>query len=114
MHAVRRNKTKRQKCDAKGRRKGDQIQEFMFGDKRNVEYEMCDHTGNNWSHRNSNKRFKERCGSHTKKTFSSFTTKDIILGTSRIIRKVRQSGTLSLNGRDHRWFKGRIIREKSL
>ena len=29
-------------------------------DTTNVEHEMCDYTGNNWSHRNGNKRFKEK------------------------------------------------------
>jgi hypothetical protein len=30
----------------------------------NVEQEMYDYTGNNWSHRNSNKSFKEKLGRH--------------------------------------------------
>jgi hypothetical protein len=33
-------------------------------------------TGNNRSHRNSNKLFKETFGSHTRKTFNRFTTED--------------------------------------
>ena len=37
---------------------------------------MYDNTANNWSHRNSNERFKEKFGSHTRKTFSIFTTTD--------------------------------------
>jgi hypothetical protein len=53
-----------------------QIQEFMYRDITNVEHEMHDYSGNNWSHRNSNKRFKEKSGSHTSKTFNRFTTKD--------------------------------------
>ena len=53
------------------------IQNFMYRDNTNVEYEMCDHTSNNWSQRKSNKRFKEKFESHTRKTFSRFTTKDI-------------------------------------
>ena len=36
---------------------------------------MYDHTTNNWSHLNSNKRFKEALGSHTRKAFNTFTTK---------------------------------------
>jgi hypothetical protein len=76
MGSVRSDKTREQKCEAKGRRKGDQIQELMYGDKRNVEYETYDHTGNNWSHRNNNKSLKEICGIHTRKTFNIFTTKD--------------------------------------
>jgi hypothetical protein len=33
----------------------------------NVEYEMRDFSGNNWSHQNSNKRFTEKSGSHIRK-----------------------------------------------
>ena len=42
----------------------------------NVEHKMYDYTSSNWSHRSSNKRFKEKSGSHTRKTFNKFTTKD--------------------------------------
>jgi hypothetical protein len=42
-----------------------------------VEHEMYDLTGNNCRHRNSNKRFKEKCGSHTKKTFDIITKRNI-------------------------------------
>jgi hypothetical protein len=35
---------------------------------------MYDYTGNNWRHRNGNKRFKEKFGSHAKKTFNRVTT----------------------------------------
>jgi len=41
-----------------------------------MESEMYDYISNNWSHWNNNKRFKEKFGNHTKKTFSKFTTKD--------------------------------------
>jgi hypothetical protein len=41
-----------------------------------VEHEMNDCTSNNWSCWNSNKRFKEKFGSHTRETFNRFTTKD--------------------------------------
>jgi len=41
-----------------------------------MEHEMHDHTVNNWSHRNSNKRFKEKFGNHIKRIFNKFTTKD--------------------------------------
>jgi hypothetical protein len=47
-----------------------EIHEFVYRDITNVEHEMCD-----WSDRNSNKEFKEKFGSCTKKTFSRFTTK---------------------------------------
>jgi hypothetical protein len=58
----------------------------MYIDTNNVEHEMCVYTGNNWSHRNSNKRFKEIFRSRTGKTFNRFTAKTAILGTSHIIR----------------------------
>jgi len=68
--------THRQKCHAKGREKEAKIQEFMYKDTRNIEPEMSDYTSNNWRHQNINKRFKEKFGSHTRKTFHRFTTKD--------------------------------------
>ena len=34
------------------------IQEFMYGDKTNVERAMYDCTGNKWSHQNGDARFK--------------------------------------------------------
>jgi hypothetical protein len=43
---------------------------------RNVVHETYDHTGNNWNHRDSNKRFKEKFGRHSRKPFSSFPTTD--------------------------------------
>jgi len=52
------------------------IQEYMYRDTTNVEPEMCDYTGNNWSHWNSNEKLKEKFGSSTGKTFDRFTTKD--------------------------------------
>jgi len=58
-----------------------------------MEYEIYDYTGNNWSHRNSNKRLREIFGSHARKTFDRFTTKTVILGTSHIMRKGLQSET---------------------
>jgi hypothetical protein len=48
----------------------------MYKDTTNVEHEMYDYTGNDWSHRNSNKRFKEKFVSHTRKHFNRFATKD--------------------------------------
>jgi len=47
-----------------------------------VERGMYDYTGNNWSHHNSNKRFKENFESHTRKTFNRFTTKDSYTGNT--------------------------------
>jgi len=49
----------------------------MNRDKRKVEHEVYGYTGNNWSHRNSKKTFKENFGSHNKKAFNRFTLKDI-------------------------------------
>jgi hypothetical protein len=37
---------------------------------------MYDYTGNNWSHWISNRRFKERFGSLSRRPFDRFTTKD--------------------------------------
>jgi hypothetical protein len=45
-------------------------------DTANVEHEMYDYTGNIWSHRKSNRRFKEQFGSQNRKTVNRFTTKD--------------------------------------
>jgi len=56
------------------------IQEFMYRDATNVEHQMYNYTGDNWSHRNNNKRFKEKFGSHTIKAFNGFTTKDNYTG----------------------------------
>ena len=61
----------------KRKRKKVKIQEFMYRDITNVEPEMYDCTGNNWSHWNSNEKLKEKFGSCTRKTFDRFTTKDI-------------------------------------
>ena len=58
-----------------------------------VEHEMYDYTGSKWSHRNSNRRFKEKCGSRTRKTFHKFTTRTAILGASYIKHSVLQSET---------------------
>ena len=37
---------------------------------------MYDYTSNNWSHRNSNEKLKEKFGNGTRKTLDRFTTKD--------------------------------------
>ena len=84
MHTDRCGNTCRQKCHAKGKVREAKIQEFMSRDTMNVELEMCDYTGNNWSHQNSKKRFKEKFGNHTRKTFNRFTAKE----ASHIIQKV--------------------------
>ena len=58
-----------------------------------VEHEMYDYTGNNWSHRNNKRSFKEKCGSRTRKTLSKVTTPTAILGASYIKHSVLQSET---------------------
>jgi hypothetical protein len=69
-------RTSGQKCHAKGGREETKTQQFMDRDTANVEHEMYDYNSNNWSHRNSNKRFKEKFVSHSRKTFNRFTTTD--------------------------------------
>ena len=41
-----------------------------------VEPEMYDYTSNNWCYWTSNRRLKEKFGSHNMKTFNRLTTKD--------------------------------------
>jgi hypothetical protein len=41
-----------------------------------VEHDVYEYTGKYGSHWNSNKSFKEKFGSHARKTFNRFTTKD--------------------------------------
>ena len=76
MPTDRRGNTSGQKCHAKDSRKETKIQELVHKDTANVEHEMYDYTSSNWSHWNSNKRFKEKFGSHARKTFNRFATKD--------------------------------------
>ena len=52
------------------------IQQFMYRDTTNVELEMYDYTGNNWSHWNSNKRFKDKFVSRSSKTVNISATND--------------------------------------
>jgi hypothetical protein len=65
----------------------------MYRDTTNVEHEMYDYTGNDWSHWNSNKRFKENFRSHTRKHSIDLLQKTAIIGTSHIIGEVLQSET---------------------
>ena len=76
MHTDKCGNTSGQKYRTKGRRKEIKIQEFMNRDTKNVEHEMYDYTGKNWSHRNSNNKVKEKFGSCTRKAFNRFTRKD--------------------------------------
>jgi hypothetical protein len=47
----------------------------MYRDTTDVDHETYYYTSGNWTHRNSNKKFKEKFGSHTRKTFNKATTK---------------------------------------
>jgi hypothetical protein len=75
MHTDRCGNPRMQKCCAKGSGKGAKVQDFMYRDTMNAEPEMCDYTSNNCSHRNSNKRRKEKFERPTRKIFNRFTTK---------------------------------------
>jgi hypothetical protein len=68
-----------------------EIKVFMCRHKTNVEHEMYGDTGNNWVHWNSNEKFKEKFGSHTKKTFNRLTTKNSYTWNITIIQTVLQS-----------------------
>ena len=52
------------------------ICEFTSRDTKNVEHEMLDCTGGNWSDRNSKERVKEKFVGHTRETFIIFSTKE--------------------------------------
>jgi len=75
----------------------------LYEDKMNVRYEMYDYTGNNWSHRNSNRSFKN-IRSHTSKTFIRFSTKNIF--TWKIAHNT-ESIAVRLSGGFQLWFKSR-------
>ena len=60
MRTNRYGNTRRQKCRANGSGKEAKIRVVMYRDTTNVEPEMQDYTSNKWSHRISNKRFKEK------------------------------------------------------
>ena len=59
-------------------------------------------TDNYWSHRNINKRFKEKCGRHNRKAFNRALRTTAILGTLHKLRGGMQSETRSLTGGDRR------------
>jgi len=87
MLTNRRVNTGGQKCHAKRSRKEIKMEEFMCGDKTNVEREMCDRTSNNWSHRSSNKGLQENWEVIPAIYSVDLLQKTAILGTSYIIRK---------------------------
>jgi len=68
MHTDRWGNTTGEECQAKGSRKETQIHEFMFRDTKNVVHEMCDCTGNNWGHWDSNRRYTEKRRGYTRRT----------------------------------------------
>jgi hypothetical protein len=74
----------------------------MYRDTANVEYKIYDYADNNWSHRNSDKRLKEKFGSHTGKEFSRFTTKD----SCSLKLEVRAVGITAGSGREAPGRKG--------
>jgi len=76
MHNDRCCNTRRQKCCAKRSGKVVKILEFVYRDTANVEPQMYDCNSNKRSHWNSNEKFKEKCGTCTRKTLDRFTTKD--------------------------------------
>jgi len=58
------------------------MQEFMYRDTTNVEYEMYDYAGNNCRHQNSNERFKKNSEAMPGKHLTYSLQKTAILGTS--------------------------------
>ena len=54
-----------QKFHEKGNRRESKIKDCSHKEAKNVEHEMSDYTCDIWSHRNINKSFKEKFGSHT-------------------------------------------------
>jgi hypothetical protein len=66
----------------------------MYRDTKNVGREMYVYTGNNWSHRNSNKRFEENFVSHTRKTYNRSTTTDSC--TRNITRNTESTAACNL------------------
>ena len=76
MHNDRCGSTCRQKCCRTGSGKEVKILEFVYRGTANVEPEMYDCTSNNWSHWNSNGKFKENLENYTRKQLERFITKD--------------------------------------
>ena len=65
----------------------------MYRDTTNVEHDMYDYTGNNCSHRHSNKRFKKNFEVIPGKRSIDSVQKTVVLGTANVIRKVLQCET---------------------
>jgi hypothetical protein len=60
MNTNRFGNTRGQNCRANGSGKEAKIQEFLYRYTTNAEHQLHDYTRNNWNHRNSYKRFKEK------------------------------------------------------
>jgi hypothetical protein len=73
---------------------------------------MCGYTGNNWSDRSGNKRFKGNFVSRASKTFNRVTTKDSC--TWNITHNTGSTAVwnLKLSGGDRRWLKRKSTKEK--
>jgi hypothetical protein len=107
MHTDRCGNTRGKKCRSKGNGKEVKIQVFWYGGTTNVEPEMCDCTGYNWSHWNSNEKLKEKSVSCTGKTFDRFTAADSCTGNSTHNTESTAVGNWSVSGGGHRWVKWR-------
>jgi hypothetical protein len=66
---------------------------FMYRDITNVEHEMYDYIGDNRSHWNSNKWFKENVEAASRRHSVASLQETTVLGTSQKLRKVLQSET---------------------
>jgi len=77
MHTDRCGHTSGWECHAKVSRKEAKIQESVYRNTMNVESEINGQASDNQSHRHSNRMFKEKFGSHTRKTFNRFAIKDM-------------------------------------
>jgi hypothetical protein len=58
-----------------------------------IDAEKCDDDDDDWSHWNSNKRFTEKSGSHTRKSLTESLPKTTILRISHTMWKALQSET---------------------
>jgi len=83
------------------------IQEFMYIGTMKVEPEIYDCTSNNWSHWNSNEKFKKKFGICTRKTFDRSTKKDSY--TWNITHNTESTAVLSL--KPERWGSP-LVKEK--
>jgi len=85
-----------QTCHAIGSRKETKLQSvFVYRETTNVGHKMCDYAGNIWSHRNSNKRCKEKCGFRIRKTFSRIATM-VRICTSNIVHNTESTAVRNL------------------